>query len=437
MPNIFFGLNIATSGLYAASVNLNVTANNVANESTAGYSRQAATQVAKDSLRIYQDYGAIGAGVKVTEINRCRDSFYDQKYWTNQSKLGTAQAKYYYMQQVENHFNEFEVDGFTQAYSNFFTSLEELQKDPASMSARTTVLSYGEGLMDFFEQVKTNLKLEQEDINAEVNDYVDKINTLASEIATLNKQINIVELTGTPANELRDRRDLLIDQLTEICEVQTSEKVYENGKTEYIVKLGSNTLVDNYDTFQLKVVTRDVKLDEDDVVGLYDVQWSYGEEFNPIKEGLDGTLKGLLEIRDGNNSVVEEGVEESYPIGFKGIVYYIDEINRFQKEFCDAVNAIHCAGENLLGESTADIPMFVEEEGNVFKINAELLADPAKMATCYNLADGSGNYDLAQDLLSLKEADVIEHSTCEEFLQSLVTEIAVEVKKHPVAVSNQ
>ncbi len=436
MPSTFFGLNIATSGLYAASVNLNVTGNNVANETTKGYSRQEATQVAKDALRIHQDYGMIGAGVKVTEINRCRDTFYDRKYWANQSKLGTAHAKYYYMQQVENHLNEFDVDGFTKEYSNFFKSLHELQKDPASMSARTTVLNYGQGVMNFFEQVKTNLKLEQEDINAEVNDYVDKINTMATDIAALNKQINIIELTGAPANELRDKRDLLLDELTEICEVQTSEKVYANGKSEYIVKLGSNTLVDNYDTFQLKVKTREERLDEDDVVGLYDICWSYGEEFNPIKEGLDGTLKGLLEIRDGNNTAVEEGVKDSYPIEFKGIVYYIDEINRFQKTFSDTVNGIHCKGQNLLGESTADIPFFVEKEGNVFGINEEILADPAKMATTYDISQGVGSYDLAQDLLNLKDTDIIEHSTSEEFLQSLVTEIAVEVKKQEVLEEN-
>lgn len=78
MPNTFFGLNIATSGLYAASVNLNVTANNAANAKTDGYSRQQATQVAKNALRVYQEYGMIGAGVKVTGIERVRDAFYDK-----------------------------------------------------------------------------------------------------------------------------------------------------------------------------------------------------------------------------------------------------------------------------------------------------------------------------------------------------------------------
>jgi flagellar hook-associated protein 1 FlgK len=436
MPSTFFGLNIARSGLYAASVNLNVTANNVANADTEGYSRQEATQVAKDALRVYADYGTIGAGVNVTSIDRVRDSFYDEKYWSNQSKLGSAESKYYYVQQIENHFNEFEVDGFTKEYTNFFESLEELQKNPSDLSARTSVLNYGQSLMTFLEQVKTNLRLEQEDINEEISDYVDKINTLASEAAVLNKQINIIELTGASANELRDKRDLVIDELSQICEVQTEETVWENGKSEYKIMLGNNTLVDTYNTFELKVVTRDEKADEDDVVGLYDIYWDYNEEMNPVKSGLDGELSGLLMVRDGNNNTPNEDNDTSYSIDYKGITYYINEINRFQEAFSNVINEIHEQGENLYGDSTEGVPIFVKSEGNVWDVNPELLADPSKMATTYNMTSGVSNADLAQDLLDVKDSKILENFSSEGFLQSIVTELAVEVKKQESLQSN-
>jgi flagellar hook-associated protein 1 FlgK len=436
MPSTFFGLNISRSGLYAASVNLNVTANNVANADTKGYSRQEATQVAKDALRVFQDYGMIGAGVNVTSIDRVRDSFYDEKYWSNQSKLGSAEAKYYYETQMENHLNEFEVDGFTKEYTNFFESLEELEKNPSDLSARTSVLNYGQSMMAFLEQVKTNLRLEQEDINAEINDYVDKINTLASEAAVLNKQINIIELTGASANELRDKRDLVIDELSQICEVQTEEKVWDNGKTEYKIMLGNNTLVDTYNTFKVKVVTRDEKADDDDVVGLYDIYWDYNEELNPVKSGLDGELSGLLMARDGNNNTPNEDSDTSYSIDYKGITYYINEINRFQEAFANTINEIHAQGENLYGESTEDTPIFVKGEGNVWDVNPELLADPSKMATTYDLTSGVSNFDLAQDLLDVKDAKILENFSSEEFLQSIVTELGVEVKKQETLQTN-
>ena len=86
MANSFFGLNIGTLGLYAANANLTVAANNIANEATEGYSRQKATQVATDPLRVHMRYGSVGTGVEVTEITRVRDEYYDYKYWDNQTK---------------------------------------------------------------------------------------------------------------------------------------------------------------------------------------------------------------------------------------------------------------------------------------------------------------------------------------------------------------
>lgn len=448
MPNTFFGLTIATSGIYAASVNLNVTANNTANADTEGYSRQKAHQVAMDALRVYQTYGMIGTGVTVTSINRVRDSFFDKKYSENQSKLGEAKGKEYHMQQIQNNLNAYDIDGFTLEFDNFVKGLEEVQKYPSDMPARMAALNYAESLMNFYQQVKTNLTLQQQDANAELNDYVDKINILATDIAALNKQINIVEMTKSPANELRDQRDLLIDELSEICEVQTSEKVYENGKTEYVVRLGTNTLVNNYDTIKLKVVTREDKVDPDDAVGLYDIEWANGEEFNPQKKGLNGMLKGLIEIRDGNNGIKNNSSPNSYEIDYKGIVYYIDEINKFQDALANAINEIHMKGQDNNGNSTADIPLFVKTENNAYVVNPVLLDDPSKLATRYATYndglddDGEDNTDgiddqrLIQDLRNLKEADLIESSTCKEFLQSLVSEVAVDTQKQEILEKN-
>lgn len=448
MPNTFFGLTIATSGIYAASVNLNVTGNNAANAATEGYSRQKATQVAMPALRVYQEYGTIGTGVTVTSINRIRDSFYDKKYAENQSKLGEAKGKEYHMQQIQNSLNAYDIDGFTVEFTNFVKGLEEVQKKPADMPARMAALNSAESLMKFYQQVKTNLTLQQQDVNAEINDYVDKINILATDIAALNKQINVVEMTKSPANELRDQRDLLIDQLSEICEVQVSEKVYENGKTEYTVRLGTNTLVDNYDTVKLKVVSREERLDPDDAVGLYDIEWASGEEFNPQKKGLNGMLKGLIEIRDGNNGMKNAASPDSYEIDYKGIVYYIDEINKFQDALAKAINDIHMKGQDNNGNSTEDIPLYVKNDAGEYVVNPVLIEDPSKLATRYakyqdgSIDDGSDNTGgiddqaLIQDMRNLQTADIVESSTCKEFLQSLVSEVAVDTQKQQTLEKN-
>lgn len=428
MPNTFFGLNIGTLGLYAANTNLNVTANNISNEQTKGYSRQKASQQATEAIRVYQKYGMIGSGVEVTEIQRVHDEYYDVKYQENQTRLGESSTKYYYMLQIEDFFNESTIDGFTETYSSVYDALDELQKNPSDYTTRVSFLNEAQGLMDFFQQIKTDLSLAQEDLNAEVNNNVDKINSIAAEVSSLNKQINIVEMTGAQANELRDKRTLLLDDLSEIADISTEEKIYENGKSDFSVKVGSNSLVDNYDYFTLEVVTRKDPADAQDVVGLYDIKWSYGTEFNPVKEGIKGTLSALLELRDGNNSIAEVN-DISYPIDYKGIPYYIDEVNNFLETFTGAMNTIHSQGTNLLGDSTVDIPLFTVSELGIYNVNKVLMDNPDKMATYINPDEGESQYDLVNLLIKTRSNSNFEGGTASEFLQALVTEIAVDTRK--------
>jgi flagellar hook-associated protein 1 FlgK len=428
MPNTFFGLNIGTLGLYAANANLNVTANNISNEQTKGYSRQEAKQQATNAIRVYQKYGTIGTGVEVTEINRVHDEYYDEKYQKNQSRLGDNETKNYYMLQIEDYFNEATIDGFTESYSNVYKALEELQKNPSDFTTRVSYLNEAQALMDFFQQIKTDMGLVQQDLNAEINNNVEKINSIAAEIASLNKQINVVELTGANANELRDNRTLLLDDLSKIAQVTTEEKTFDNGKSEFRVKLGGNTLIDNYDYYTLKVVSRTDKADNEDMAGLYDIEWSYGTEFNPVKEGIEGSLNALLMVRDGNNGTAEAN-PVSYDIKYKGVPYYIDEVNTFLKTFTDKFNEIHAQGVNLKGDSTATIPLFKVSDLGVYSINHELIDNPDLMATSKNPEDGKSQYDLVSELLGTKNKEDYEGGTASQFLQSLVTEIAVDTRK--------
>lgn len=429
MPNSFFGLTIGTSGLYAANAQLNVTANNISNERTKGYSRQQATQQATESLRMYQRFGAVGTGVEVTEITRTRDEYYDIKYWNNQTKYGEYSSKNYYMKQLEDYFNDSDESGFSVEYENMFKALESLAKDAGGITSRVTFLNYASSFLGYMEQIKTNLVLEQEDINAEINDYVDKVNSIAEQVATLNKQINVIELTGVNANELRDRRALLIDELSEIVDITVNEVTYDNGKSEYYVKIGDKTLVNNYDYFGLKVVAREELADEQDAVGLYDVKWAYGDEFDVMTENIHGRLYALMEVRDGNNGVPEAGNNNSKPVDYKGIPYYIDQVNEFLDTFTKIFNDIQAKGMDLNGDSGANNPIFVKSANGVYSVNKALLDDPSKLCTTANIHQGIGQYELVEEMINTKNAKDYEGGNAIEFLNSIVTEIAIDSKK--------
>lgn len=314
MASQFFGLNIAYTGLLASNAALNTTANNIANVQTEGYSRQQVNQQAASALRVFQQYGCAGAGVETLAIERIRDSFYDGKYWENNTKVGEYDIKQYYMKQVETYFED---DGTNAGFKTVFdqlmvTGLEELMKDPSSTTAKSQFVGYAGALAEYFNGLAGNLESLQKDINQEIKLRVDEINSIAGEIATLNKQINTIELGGTNANELRDRRELLVDRLSEIVDLEIQEipitdannPERETGANRYIVKIaGGQLLVDGTEFRGMECVARTnyEKTNQTDIDGLYDVYWEDGQQFNLYNVAMGGELRGLVQLRDGNN----------------------------------------------------------------------------------------------------------------------------------------
>lgn len=430
MANSFFGLHIGTSGLYAANTWLNITANNISNEQTEGYSRQTATQQASRPLRVYQRYGQLGSGVEVNNITRIRDEYYDVKYWLNQCKQGDSSTRSYYLTQIEDYFADDGTSGFTTEFGGFYNSLEELSKTPADLSARSSMLNYAQNFLEYMTTIRTNLQNTQADINAEISSNVDQINALAKEIAIINKQINVIELQGANANTLRDKRALLLDELSSIVEIDTNEITYTNGKSEFYVTICGKSLVNNYDCFSLEVVAREDKADADDLVGLYDIKWSYGEDFNPATSGTIGTLAALIKLRDGNNYVPEENNPHSVPIEFKGIPYYINEVEKFLEQLTTTLNDIHKDGVNLYDEKVEDIPLFIHtEEDDRYNVNPDILNDPAKMATSTVGTNSISATDIIDKLVESKEYRNFDGGTSKEALNTIITELSIDSKK--------
>lgn len=315
MPSQFFGLNIAYTGLLASNAALNTTSNNIANVQTEGYSRQQVKQQAANPLRVFQTYGCAGAGVETIAIERVRDEFYDGRYWDNNAKVGEYGQKQYYMTQIENYFDDNGKNaGFKTVFDQLMTTgLQELMKNPNDATAKSQFVGYAGALTEYFNGVAANLQKLQKDVNQEIKLKIDEINSLAGEIANLNKQINTIELTGVKANELRDRRTLLLDQLSEVVDVETKEIPItdpnqpdrETGANRFIVRIaGGQTLVDDSEYNGLECVARTSyeKVNQTDIDGLYNVYWEDGQKFNLYNGAMGGALRGLIEMRDGNNA---------------------------------------------------------------------------------------------------------------------------------------
>ena len=320
MPSQFFGLNIAYTGLTASNAALNTTANNISNTETAGYSRQQVVAEAADALRTFTTYGCAGAGVDIIAIERIRDEFYDNKYWATNTNAGQYNMKQYYMRQVEDYFADDETtQGFGTTFNNMMDALAEVKKQSGTIATKAQFMGFAGNLAEYFNGMANNLELVQKDINSEIKVKADEINSIASELATLNKQINVIEMGGGTANELRDKRTLLLDQLSAIVDITVEEHPItdsndpdrETGGNRFLVKIaGGQTLVETneYRTLACIARTNKEKVHQSDAEGLYDLYWvsdirtgTIGDQFNLYNPLLGGELQGLVEMRDGNN----------------------------------------------------------------------------------------------------------------------------------------
>ena len=334
MSSTFFGLHVAGSGLNAASANINTTANNVSNVNTKGYSRQVVNVSEASSLRAYTRYGSVSTGVSTDSVTRERDQYYNKKYWENQSDYGYASEKKYYMDQIEQYFTDSATNpGFSTVFAKMFNSLDSLKSNSGDTTYRTNFISTAKQLSSYFNQTSTNLSNMQTAVNDDIKTYVDKINSIAQKISVINSKINVVETGyGHPtANELRDEREKLIDELSEIISVDTDEvqvkdarsvrehaknkNVEEvwNGATYFSIKVNGQLLVDGDSYNALTVQTRDNRYNQSDVEGLYDVVWKKDGRSFPIWGNTQrGILRGLFEIRDGNDKEEMSGTAELF-----------------------------------------------------------------------------------------------------------------------------
>lgn len=314
MASTFFGLSIAYSGLNASQAQLTTTANNISNLNTEGYSRQKVNVVASSAIRAYQRFGTTSTGVEVQSVTQVRDRYYDDKYWDNQSSLGFYEKKNYFMTQIESYFSETQTNatGFSTLFTGMFNALDTLKTNSGDTAVRNQFTSNAEKFTTYFNSTSSRLAELQSSINDEIKTTVGQINAFAEKIAVLNKQINVIEVEGGHANELRDQRASLIDELSQIVPVEVIESEVTNsnhpemktGATYFSVKINGNYLVDNSEFNTLKCVAREKEYtyNQLDIDGLYDIEWTKGGRFNVTGANMSGSLKAMFEVRDGNNA---------------------------------------------------------------------------------------------------------------------------------------
>lgn len=243
MASTFHGLETARRSLFTTQSALNTTGHNIANANTAGYSRQVVNMTATrpiDALGYSKSAaaGQLGTGVEASSITRIREKFLDNQFRNENKSNGSYTVQLDTLSKLEGIVNEPSDTGLRTVISNFWNSWSDLSKNPENADGRKVVVEQTMAMLDAFNYTAKQLGDLKADLTENVQINMDTANSLAVSIAQLNTEIRRIEGLGDHANDLRDQRDLLTDQLSGLVNINVEEQ-----STGYRITMGDIELV--------------------------------------------------------------------------------------------------------------------------------------------------------------------------------------------------
>ncbi len=369
------GLDTAVKALRAHQLAVDVASHNIANAQTPGFSRQrvllrpigldGSDHFSRDNL-----LGRAGFGVDAKDVNRVRDTFLDFQARQSLSTRGQFSALATPLSNAEVVFNDPSDDGLSSLLGKFWAAWHDVVNEPESSAARTALVHATSTFASRVNGAHAELTIQREDLNRNVAGIADAINAKATEIATLNLQVKQVELNGDMANDLRDRRDLLVDELSELANISYSE----DQAGALTVYLGTHELVFGTAARTVNVV--------DDLANPGMVKLQYAID-NEDVEVTSGQLKGVLEARD---------------VAFPELLAKLDS---FASGLINSVNSVHQQGFGL--DNATGLAFFTGSGAEDFALNAAIAGSPQSIAAATG-ANQPGNPANALAIANLQTA---------------------------------
>ena len=402
----FFGIEIARKALQTSQYALDVTAHNIANANTPGYTRQRVIQGTTPSFPAPSwnrplIQGQLGTGVMVQSIQRVRDSFFDGQIRRENQSLGGWDVKKNGLEQIETIFNEPSDGGLLNIMGQFWDSWQQLSKNPESVSTRSGVLETGRMLATTFNQLDSKLSRVQDNLNEQVLVKVNDINSIARRISELNRDILRVKTYGAEPNDMLDERDLLMDKLSKMVDVQIAD--LDTGAT--IIYINGSQLVSEYGYSELEAVSNPGN-------GFYDVKWKASGIAATI---YGGEIKALTETRDVT------------------VPAYKSELDVLAASIINEVNTLHATGIGLDGTTGWN---FFSGTGAADMAMSPDVSDPRSLGASLSGEPGDNSNALA--LAQLKNGLIMSGNTIamDDYYRSLVTNLGVESQQAAAMSAN-
>ena len=241
MRATFSGLNTMVRGIMANQLALDTTGHNITNAGTEGYSRQTVTLATTYSEQRAGLHGnvMVGTGVDAQAVERARNIYADIQYRNENPTQKYYETMAVNYDKLETIFDDSKNLGIESALNKFYQTWVDLSTTASNSSARTQVIEQGRNLSDILQtstaELQEQIRSQYEDLKSEIK----QVDDILEEIVMFNKQIVTQEVTGATANDLRDRRDLLVDKLSDYMNISFTE----NELGAYQINSGGVTLV--------------------------------------------------------------------------------------------------------------------------------------------------------------------------------------------------
>ncbi len=390
---LFSGIEIGKRALMTNQVWLQTIGHNIANANTPGFSRQRVTITPTYPQQL--PIGSIGTGVTALGVYQVKDQFLIDQYRMQNKSLGEWTSKEKTLSQLEQILNEPGDSSINSLLDQFWAKWSELGNNPDSLSARSDLLSATTMLTDNLHLIAGKIDDVRKSTDTEVSLMLEKVNGMTEEIAQLNIDIARQELGTDKANDLRDRRDVIIDELSSYVDLNVREQA--NGTAT--VYIGSLAIVEGSQSFKLG--TREVKSGDQTV---HNIVW---ENTDKVIKNLKGQLKGLIETRD---TIIPK---------------YQSTLDDLVHTLVTSVNDVHRDGFGLDGSTGVN---FFDPTGitaDSIELNFNVESNPDKIA-----ASGSGEVGdntNSQAIADLRNSLLMENGTAtlSDYYQNIVGDIGI------------
>ncbi|WP_339305378.1 flagellar hook-associated protein FlgK [Paenibacillus sp. FSL R5-0519] len=452
MTSTFHSIETAKRSLFTQTTALSTTGHNVANANTEGYSRQKVNMQASIPMEPFAFLhsttpGQLGTGVEFDSITRVREKFLDDQYRNENTNFGSWSIQRDTLEKLEAIVNEPSDTGFRTVMDNFYKSWSDLSKNPEDVTARRIVKETTLALTDAMNQISRQLDALSQDLDSNIAVKSNEIQGYLGNIANLNSAIVKIESLGDNANDLRDQRDLMTDKLSKIMNVTVTD-----SPQGYAIQMNGQALVTGgavqvaVDPAFLNDAYTAGTLTNGEVHGMIKSRDTLVSDYKKQMDDLANTLaNGDIEITLPAGSVIPA----TNALGLAGGALATDT-----KVTVKGLNGLHQLGYTMDGTTTPGLPFFTAAGGGTsitagnISLNAEILADPNKIATSLRTTDASGtetvikgNNTLAILLANLKDtpmksADGMRNAAIGAQFSAIVGQLGVQSQEAARQTSN-